>query len=82
MEVVEVFELIDGIALRYIVEHCVAQDSADEENEHEQDKDVEKRADRHHDRLQKALEILSLASQAKHTTDAQDAKHTSELRTH
>ena len=62
MEVGEVLELVDDITLVYVEEHSVAQDSADEEDQHEQDEDVEERVNRHHDGLEQRLETLGFAS--------------------
>ena len=81
MEVIKVLELVDRVTLSHIEEHSVAQDCADEEDEHEKDKDVEKGADRHHDRFEQALEFFSFASQAKHATDAKHAEDAGKLRT-
>jgi len=45
VEVVKVLIFADNIALLHFVEHCVAQDSTDEEDKHEQNKNVEQRFD-------------------------------------
>ena len=61
MEVGEVFVLADYVALGHLEEHGVAQNSHDEEDQHEQDKDVEEGVDRHHDCFEQRLEALVLA---------------------
>lgn len=45
MEVGKVLKVVDYIAFVDLVEHCVAQDGHDEEDEHQEDEDVEQRVD-------------------------------------
>ena len=82
MEIGEVLELADDVALGDHGEHGVTEHSHDEEDQHQQDKHIEQRVDGHNDRFEQLLQALIFTSQAQHTGNAHNTHDTGELRTY
>ena len=56
MEICEVLVATDDIAFCHHVEQCVAEDSHDKEDQHDEDEDVSEGVHRHDNRLQQRLQ--------------------------
>jgi len=62
MEVGKVLPIADDISFGNLIEHGVAEDRHDKEDQHEQDENVEEGVDGHHDCLEQRLQAFVLAS--------------------
>ena len=82
MKVREIFVLPNHIAFVNIEKHCVAKDGHDEENQHEQYKDVKERVHRHYNGLKQRLQTLVFTSESEYASDSQHAQNSGQLGTH
>lgn len=79
MKVCEVLPRTDHVAFSHAVKQRIAKHSHDEEDEHQQNKHVDQRRDRHLDGFEQRLQALVLASKTQHATNSENSEDTSKL---